>query len=99
MRSILLLVFVLLTVAWSAPSAAHAQTGGAAPAPDEQQEESGKQEDEDFGDKCRPGIPGINEVLDAACDVGKTAEEQVTGAPGKIAEGVAGGVLDQATEW
>jgi hypothetical protein len=58
-----------------------------------------KKKDEDFGDKCRPGVPGINEIADAACDVAKTGQEQVTGAPGKIAGKVVGGALDQATEW
>jgi len=53
----------------------------------------------DFGDNCRPGIPVVDDVAEGACDVGKGAVDQVTGAPGKIAETVAGGVLDQATEW
>src|SRR5687767_2054041 len=99
MRRLTLLVFVLLAIAWAASPPAEAQTGGAAPAPNEQKEESGSQQDEDFGDKCRPGVPGLNEVLDAACDVGKTAEEQVTGAPGAVVENAVGGALDEATEW
>jgi hypothetical protein len=62
-----------------------------------QKDEEKKQED--FGDKCRPGIPGIDQVAEGACDVGKGAADTVTGAPGDIAESVAGGALDQATEW
>jgi hypothetical protein len=58
-----------------------------------------KKKDEDFGNKCRPGIPILDQAADAACDVVKTGQEQVTGAPGKIAGKVVGGALDQATEW
>ena len=87
MSRLLLVAFVLVAVLCSLSAVASAQTGGTAPAPNEQTKESGKEKkDDDFGDKCRPGVPGLNEVLDAACDVGKTTEEQVTGAPAKIAD-------------
>src|SRR4051794_5966123 len=53
----------------------------------------------DFGDNCRPGIPLVDDITEGACDVAKGAVDEVAGAPGKIAGKVAGGVLDQATEW
>ena len=77
---------------------AAAQTGGTDPGASPEQSDNQKKED-DFGDKCRPGIPGIDQIAEGACDVGKGAADTVTGAPGDIAKGVAGGALDQATEW
>ena len=95
-------VFVAVLVALSVSSGTvHGQTGGAAPGASQQQSDNKEpeQKDKDFGDKCRPGIPIANEIADAACDVAKTGQEQVSGAPGKIAGTVVGGALDQATEW
>jgi len=75
-----------------------AQTGGTDPGASPEQSDNNKKDD-DFGDKCRPGIPGIDQIAEGACDVGKGAIDDVTGAPGKIAEGAATGALNQLTEW
>jgi hypothetical protein len=75
-----------------------AQTGGTDPAASPEQSDNNKKDD-DFGDTCRPGIPGIDQIAEGACDVGKGAIDDVTGAPGKIAEGAATGALNQLTEW
>ncbi|HEY4277614.1 MAG TPA: hypothetical protein VGM91_05310 [Conexibacter sp.] len=75
-----------------------AQTGGTDPAASPEQSNN-RNKDDDFGDKCRPGIPGIDQIAEGACDVGKSAIDEVTGAPTRIAKGVATGVLNQATEW
>src|SRR3954447_27083631 len=77
---------------------AAAQTGGTDPGASPEQSDNNKKKD-DFGDKCRPGIPGIDQIAEGACDLGKGAADTVTGAPGNIAKGVAGGALDQATKW
>jgi hypothetical protein len=102
----LLVILAVAIIACVAPPIAGAQgvgpdaNGGGATIDNEAKaKEQEKKKDEDFGDKCRPGVPGINEIADAACDVAKTGQEQVTGAPGKIAGKVVGGALDQATEW
>jgi hypothetical protein len=103
----LLVILAVAIIACAAPPTAGAQgvgpdaNGGGATVDNEAKakEQEKKKKDEDFGDKCRPGVPGINEIADAACDVVKTGQEQVTGAPGKIAGKVVGGALDQATEW
>jgi hypothetical protein len=95
----------LLTIALAALVAmsvcvgtASAQTGGTDPGASPEQSDNQKKED-DFGDKCRPGIPGIDQIAEGTCDVGKGAADTVTGAPGDIAKGVAAGALDQATKW
>jgi type IV secretion system protein TrbL len=55
---------------------------------------------------CGVGLPGIDTVLNGACDVGGaivggvgTAVDAVTGAPGAVAGAVAGGVFAEATRW
>src|SRR3954471_15963532 len=102
---LLSLIFALAVVAPAAPAAANAQgvgpdadSGGATVDNEAKAKEEEKKKD-DFGDKCRPGIPIVDDVAEGACDVGKGAADTVTGAPGDIAKGVAGGALDQATKW
>src|SRR3954447_14234937 len=102
---LLSLIFALAVIASAVPAAANAQSvgpdtdsGGATLDNEAKANEEEKKKD-DFGDKCRPGIPIVDDVAEGACDVGKGAAETVTGAPGDIAESVAGGALDQATKW
>src|SRR5919197_5003577 len=76
---------------------AAAQTGGTDPGASSEQTDN--QKGDDFGDHCRPGIPIVDDVAEGACDVGKGAVDDVTGAPGKIAEGAATGALNQLTKW
>jgi hypothetical protein len=75
-----------------------AQTGGTDPGASAEQSDNNKKHD-DFGDKCRPGIPGIDQIAEGACDLGKGAIDGATNAPGQIAEGAASGALHQLTEW
>src|SRR5919108_3862123 len=68
---------------------AAAQTGGTDPGASSEQTDNNKKDD--FGDKCRPGIPGIDQIAEGACDVGKGAIDIGTGVPGDIAKGAAPG--------
>src|SRR3954471_2571293 len=102
---LLSLIFALAVVAPAAPAAANAQgvgpdadSGGATVDNEAKAKEEEKKKD-DFSDECRPGIPGIDQIAEGACDVGKGAIDDVTGAPGKIVEGAATGALNQLTEW
>jgi type IV secretion system protein TrbL len=97
-RRLLAIVLVVLVAVSGCVGTAVAQTGGTDPAASPEQSDN-KNKDDDFGDKCRPGIPGIDQIAEGACDVGKGAIDTVTGAPAGIAKGVATGVLNQATEW
>src|SRR3954453_3857294 len=97
-RDLLAIVLAALVAMSVSVGMAAAQTGGTAPGASSEQSDNNKRDD-DFGDKCRPGIPGIDQIAEGACDVGKGAIDDVTGAPGRIAKGVATGVLNQATEW
>src|SRR4051795_1286204 len=101
---LLSLIFALAVIASAVPAAANAQgvgpdadSGGATV--DNEAKAKEEEKKDDFGDKCRPGIPIVDDVAEGACDVGKGAADTVTGAPGDIAKGVAGGALDQATKW
>src|SRR3954469_4105626 len=76
---------------------AAAQTGGTDPGASPEQSDNNKKDD-DFGDKCRPGIPGIDQIAEGACDVGKGAIDIGTGVPGEIAKGAATGALNQLTK-
>src|SRR3954468_23672156 len=103
---LLSLIFALAVIASAVPAAANAQgvgpdadSGGATVDNEAKAKEEKKKKKDDFGDKCRPGIPIVDDVAEGACDVGKGAAETVTGAPGDIAKSVAGGALDQATKW
>src|SRR3954447_3770813 len=102
---LLSLIFALAVIASAVPAGANAQgvgpdadSGGATVDNEAKATEEEKKKD-DFGDKCRPGIPGIDQIAEGACDVGKGAADTITGAPGDIAKSVAGGALDQATKW
>src|SRR4051795_12552549 len=101
---LLSLIFALAVIASAVPAAANAQgvgpdadSGGATV--DNEAKAKEEEKKDDFGDKCRPGIPIVDDVAEGACDVGKGAADTVTGAPGDIAKGGAGGALDQATKW
>jgi hypothetical protein len=96
-RRLLAIALVVLVTMSVCVGTAVAQTGGTDPVASPEQSDNKNQDD--FGDKCRPGIPGIDQIAEGACDVGKGAIDDVTGAPGRIAKGVATGVLNQATEW
>src|SRR4051812_36338914 len=102
------LILALAAIALAAPPSATAQ--GVGPDADQggatvdnqanaKDDEEDKKKGDDFGDHCRPGIPIVDDVAEGACDVGKGAIDDVTGAPGKIAEGAATGALNQLTEW
>src|SRR4051794_27077192 len=104
------LILALAAIALAAPPSATAQAHGVGPDADQggatvdnqanaKDEEKDKKKGDDFGDHCRPGIPIIDQIAEGACDVGKGAIDDVTGAPGKIAEGAATGALNQLTEW
>src|SRR4051794_9162626 len=99
------LIFALAVIASAVPAAANAQgvgpdaDSGGATVDNEAKAKEEKKKKDDFGDKCRPGIPIVDDVAEGACDVGKGAADTVTGAPGDIAKSVAGGALDQATKW
>src|SRR3954464_5444505 len=104
------LILALAAIALAAPPSATAQAQGVGPDADQggatvdnqanaKDEEEDKKKGDDFGDHCRPGIPIVDDVAEGACDVGKGAIDDVTGAPGKIAEGAATGALNQLTEW
>jgi type IV secretion system protein TrbL len=97
-RHLLAVALAVLVAMSVCVGTAGAQTGGTDPGASPEQSDNQKQDD-DFGDKCRPGIPGIDEIAEGACDVGKGAADAVTGAPGAIATSVAGSALDQATKW
>src|SRR5215217_5991609 len=102
---LLSLIFALAVVACAVPVTANAQgvgpdaDSGGATVDNEANAKEEKKKKDDFGDKCRPGIPVVDDVAEGACDVGKGAADTVTGAPGDIAKSVAGGALDQATKW
>src|SRR5215216_1611744 len=96
-RLLAIAVTALVAISVSVGTAV-AQTGGTDPGASPEQSDNNKKDD-DFGDNCRPGIPGIDQIAEGACDVGKGAIDYVTGAPGKIAEGAATGALNQLTEW
>src|SRR3954451_4294386 len=107
---VLNLVLALAEIALAAPPSATAQAQGVGPDADQggvtvdnqanaKDEEKDKKKGDDFGDHCRPGIPIVDDVAEGACDIGKGAIDDVTGAPGKIAEGAATGALNQLTEW
>src|SRR3954453_619152 len=102
------LILALAAIALAAPPSATAQ--GVGPDADQggatvdnqanaKDDEEDKKKGDDFGDHCRPGIPIVDDIAEGACDVGKAAIDDVTGAPGKIAEGAATGGLNQLTEW
>lgn len=101
---LLSLIFAVAVVACAVPVTANAQgvgpdaDSGGATVDNEAKAKEEKKKD-DFGDKCRPGIPVVDDVAEGACDVGKGAADTVTAAPGEIAKSVAGGALDQATKW
>ena len=97
-RRLLAIALTALVAMSVSVGTAVAQTGGTDPGASPEQSDNNKKDD-DFGDKCRPGIPGIDQIAEGACDVGKGAIDDVTGAPGKIAEGAATGALNQLTEW
>lgn len=97
-RRLLAIALALLVAMSIGVETAAAQTGGTDPGASSEQSDN-RTEDEDFGDKCRPGIPGIDQIAEGACDVGKGAADAVTGVPADIAESVVGGALDQATKW
>src|SRR5215218_5746928 len=103
---LLSLVFAVAVIACAVPATANAQgvgpdadSGGATVDNEAKAKEEEEKKKDDFGDKCRPGIPVVDDVAEGACDVGKGAADTVTGAPGDIAKSVAGGALDQATKW
>src|SRR4051794_35998462 len=96
-RRLLAIALTALVAISVSVGTAVAQTGGTHPGASPGQSDNNK--DNDFGDKCRPGIPGIDQIAEGACDVGNGAIDDVTGAPGKIAEGAATGALNQLTEW
>lgn len=97
---ILALLLVLGTFGTLGTAGAAAQAVGAdEPAGDTRDNKRNGAPKEDFGDKCRPGIPLADDVLEGACDVGKGAADAVTDAPGAIAGSAAGGVLDQLSGW
>ena len=60
-----LLIATLAGASSSLPAAA--QTSGSDPAASEQQANGGVHED--FGDTCRIGVPGIDDIAEGACDV------------------------------
>src|SRR4051795_8901369 len=97
-RDLLAIALTALVAMSVSVGMAAAQTGGTDPGASPEQSDNNKKDD-DFGDTCRPGIPGIDQIAEGACDVGKGAIDDVTGAPGKIAEGAATGALNQLTEW
>src|SRR4051795_5877463 len=97
-RDLLAIALAALVAMSVSVGMAAAQTGGTDPGASPEQSDNNKKDD-DFGDTCRPGIPGIDQIAEGACDVGKGAIDDVTGAPGKIAEGAATGALNQLTEW
>jgi hypothetical protein len=97
-RRLLALALAALVAMSVCVGTAVAQTGGADPGASPEQSDN-NEKDDDFGNKCRPGIPGIDQIAEGACDVGKGAIDGATGAPGKIAEGAAIGTLSQLTEW
>src|SRR4051795_8525981 len=97
-RDLLAIALVVLVAMSVCGGTAVAQTGGTDLGASPEQSDNQKKDD-DFGDKCRPGIPGIDQIAEGACDVGKGAADTVTGAPGAIATSVVGGALDQATKW
>src|SRR3954454_12891400 len=102
---LLSLIFALAVIAFAVPATANAQgvgtdaDSGGATVDNEAKAKEEKKKKDDFGDKCRPGIPIVDDVAEGACDVGKGATDTVTGAPGDIAKSVAGSALDQATAW
>src|SRR4051812_38404252 len=102
------LILALAAIALAAPPSATAQ--GVGPDADQggatvdnqanaKDDEEDKKKGDDFGDHCRPGIPIVDDIAEGACDVGKGAIDDVTGAPGRIAESAATGGLNQLTEW
>src|SRR3954451_10433581 len=99
------LIFALAVIASAVPATANAQgvgpdaDSGGATVDNEAKAKEQEDKKDDFGDKCRPGIPIVDDVAEGACDVGKGAADTVTGAPGSFAKSVAGGALDQATKW
>src|SRR5215213_8391614 len=97
-RHLLAVALAVLVAMSVCGGTAVAQTGGTDPGASPEQSDNNKKYD-DFGDTCRPGIPGIDQIAEGACDVGKGAIDDVTGAPGKITEGAATGALNQLTEW
>ena len=84
-RRILAIALVVLLTMSLCVGTAVAQTGGTDPVASPEQSDN-KNKDDDFGDKCRPGIPGIDQIAEGACDVSKGAIDGVTGAPGRIAK-------------
>src|SRR3954453_17459063 len=97
---LLSLVVALAVMAFAVSATANAQgvgpdadSGGATVDNEAKAKEEEKKKD-DFGDKCRPGIPIVDDAAEGACEGGKGAADTVTGAPGDIAKGAAAGALD-----
>src|SRR3954451_6441939 len=97
-RGLLAIALAALVAMSVSVGIAAAQTGGTDPGASPEQRDNNRKDD-DFGDKCRPGIPGIDQIAEGACDLGKGAIDGATSAPGQIAEGAATGALNQLTEW
>src|SRR4051794_28255986 len=97
-RGLLAIALAALVAMSVSVGMAAAQTGGTDPGASSEQTDNNKKDD-DFGDKCRPGIPGIDQITEGACDLGKGAIDIGTGVPGDIAKGAATGALNQLTKW
>src|SRR3954451_21221101 len=97
-RGLLAIALAALVAMSVSVGIAAAQTGGTDPGASPEQSDNNKKDD-DFGDKCRPGIPGIDQIAEGACDVGKGAIDIGTGVPGDVAKGAATGALNQLTKW
>src|SRR3954447_24356400 len=88
------LILALAAIALAPPPSATAQAQGVGPDADQggatvdnqanaKDEEKDKKKGDDFGDHCRPGIPIVDDIAEGACDVGKAAIDDVTGAGGR----------------